>query len=264
MNISTATGMIPGTGICRMGAPMRIRDTATTVESAWDSLKGALLQFRTSRLRVALRRALDERSAELGKAYESAWTLVSVTYKRTNQFFRGHFATTLVLVLGVLISSTGFLLTSNHFQNRSQRAFDEPAAHYTAILSQEIDRYLEVINSVGTFMAASNEVDRWEFFALVGKSLPRFPGIQALEWIPRVPAEKRSDYEKQGEKDGLYGFQFTEKDTLGNTVPARERDEYYPVYTSSLSKATKASWDSTWPRAGKAVGPLIARATPGR
>jgi signal transduction histidine kinase len=64
----------------------------------------------------------------------------------------------------------------------------------------------------------------------VGKSLPRFPGIQALEWIPRVPAEKRSDYEKQGEKDGLYGFKFTEKDTLGNIVPARERDEYYPVY----------------------------------
>ena len=79
-------------------------------------------------------------------------------------------------------------------------------------------------------MAASNEVDRWEFFALVGKSLPRFPGIQALEWIPPRARGKRSDYEKQGEKDGLYGFQFTEKDTLGNTVPAREREEYYPVY----------------------------------
>ncbi|MEE8140752.1 MAG: hypothetical protein V3T66_07560, partial [Alphaproteobacteria bacterium] len=155
---------------------MRIRDTATTVESAWDSLKGALLQFRTSRLWDAPRRALDELPAELGKARDAAKVLVSVAYKRTNLFFRGHFPTTLVLVLGVFISSAGFLFTSNHFQNLSQRAFDEPAAHYTAILSQEIDRYLEIINSVGTFMAASNEVDRWEFFALVGKSLPRFPG----------------------------------------------------------------------------------------
>jgi len=230
MNFSIATGMIPGTGIRRMGAPMRIRNTAVTVESAWDSLRGALPQFRTSRIRDALRRACDARSADPGKAFESAWTLVSVAYNRTNQIFRGHFPTTLVLVLGVLISSTGFLLTSNHFQSRSQRAFDEPAAHYTAILSQEIDRYLEVINSVGTFMAASNEVDRWEFFALVGKSLPRFPGIQALEWIPRVTAEKRSEYEKQGERDGLYGFKFTERDSLGNFVPAREREEHYPVY----------------------------------
>jgi signal transduction histidine kinase len=230
MNISTANGMIPGTGICRMGAPVRIRDTATTVESAWDSLRGSLLQFRLSRLRDAWNRALDQLPAGMGIAPKTAWALVSVTYKRANLFFRGHFPAILVLVLGVLISSTGFLLTNNHFQQRSQRAFDEPAAHYTAILSQEIDRYLEVINSVGTFMAASNEVDRWEFFALVGKSLPRFPGVRALEWIPRVPAEKRSEYEKQGEKDGLYGFKFTERDTLGNIVPAREREEYYPVY----------------------------------
>ncbi len=230
--------MIPGTGICWMGAPMRIRDTATTVESAWDGLKGAFLQFRTSRLWDAPRHALDKLPAELGtklgaklgKAGDAARALVSVSYKRTNLFFRGHFPTTLVLVLGVFISSTGFLLTSNHFQNRSQRAFDEPAAHYTAILSQEIDRYLEVINSVGTFMAASNEVDRWEFFALVGKSLPRFPGVQALQWIPRVTAEKRGEYEKQGERDGLYGFKFTERDTLGNLVPAREREEHYPIY----------------------------------
>jgi signal transduction histidine kinase len=207
-----------------------MKDTATTVKSAWDRLKGSLPKFRASRFRGAWRHALDKNSADLKSALESAWTLVSVSDTRKNPFFRGHFPAAVVLLLGVLISSTGFLLTNNHYQNRSQRAFDTPAAHYTAILSQAIDRYLEVINSVGTFMAASNEVDRWEFFALVGKSLPRFPGIQALEWIPRVPAEKRGDYEKQGEKDGLYGFHFTEMDTLGNTVRAHERDEYYPVY----------------------------------
>ncbi len=205
---------------------MRIKDTATTVESAWDSLKGSLPRFRARRLGGTRRSALDGLPAGLGRTLD----LVSATYKRTNQFLRGHFPSALVLVFGVLISGTGFLLTSNHYQSRSQRAFDTPATHYTAILSQAIDRYLEVINSVGTFMAASNEVDRWEFFALVGKSLPRFPGIKALEWIPRVSAEKRGDYEQQGEKDGLYGFKFTEKDALGNTVPARERDEYYPVY----------------------------------
>ncbi len=213
-----------------MGAAVHIKDTATTVESTWDSLKGSLLQFRASRFRGARRRALDRLPAAPRNALKNAWDLVSVAYRRTNLSLRGHFPAALALVLGVLISSTGFLLTSNHYQSRSQQAFDTPAAHYTAILSQAIDRYLEVINSVGTFMTASNEVDRWEFFALVGKSLPRFPGIQALEWIPRVAAEKRSDYEKQGEKDGLYGFRFTEKNALGNIVPAGERDEYYPVY----------------------------------
>jgi len=209
---------------------VHIKDTATTVETVWDSLKGAFPRFRAGPIPGAWRRVRGGFSAGFGKALDAAWPLVAAAYGRANFFLRGHLPTAMVLMLGVLISGTAFLLTSNFYQNRSQQAFDRPAAHYTAIFSQAIDRYLEVINSVGTFMTASNEVDRWEFFALVGKSLPRFPGIRALVWIPRVPAEKRGDYEKQGQKDGLYGFGFTEKDTLGNIVPARERDEYYPVY----------------------------------
>ncbi|MCH8000419.1 MAG: hypothetical protein IIA34_02005, partial [Proteobacteria bacterium] len=169
-----------------MGMPVRIKDTATTVETVWDSLKGAFPRFRAGRIPGAWRRARGGLPAGFGKALDAAWPLVAAAYGRANSFLRGHLPTALVLMLGVLISGTGFLLTSNFYQNRSQQAFDRPAAHYTAIFSQAIDRYLEVINSVGTFMAASNEVDRWEFFALVGKSLPRFPGIRALVWIPRV------------------------------------------------------------------------------
>ena len=209
---------------------VRIKGTTITVETLWDSLKGAFPRFRADPVLGAWRRVRNGFSAKCGTVLRAAWPLAAAAYARANFFLRGHLPSALVLMLGVLISGTGFLLASNFYQNRSQQAFDRPAAHYTAILSQEIDRYLEVINSLGTFMAASNEVDRWEFFNLVGKSLPRFPGIQALVWVPRVPAEKRTEYEKQGEKDGLYGFQFTETDTLGNTVPASERDEYYPVY----------------------------------
>jgi len=235
-----------------VGTLVRIKGTATTVETLWDSLKGAFPRFRAGAILGACRRVRDGFPAKCEKVLCAAWPLAAAAYARANFFLRGHLPSALVLMLGVLISGTGFLLTSNFYQNRSQQAFDRPAAHYTAVLSQEIDRYLEVINSLGTFMAASNEVDRWEFFNLVGKSLPRFPGIQALAWVPRVPAEKRTDYEKQGEKDGLYGFQFTETDTLGNTVPANARDEYYPVYYVEpfegnqviLGLDLASSWDS--------------------
>ncbi len=149
---------------------------------------------------------------------------------RVTPVLRAHSPIIIAGVLGVVISIAGFWAARNHYQTRTQHEFERPAAHYTAVVSKAIDRYLEVIISVGTFMTASHEVDRWEFFALAGKNLPRFPGIQALEWVPRVSAEQRQHYEKQGERDGLYGFRFTEKDTFGNTVPAQERNEYFPVY----------------------------------
>ncbi len=214
MNISTAGGIIPDH--MPGGTPVRIKDTATTVETVWDSLKGAFPRFRAGSIPGAWRSVRGGFGAGFRagfgtgfgagfkKALDAAWPLVAAAYRRANFFLRGHLPTALVLMLGVLISGTGFLLTSNFYQNRSQQAFDRPAAHYTAIFSQAIDRYLEVINSVGTFMAASNEVDRWEFFALVGKSLPRFPGIRALVWIPRVPAENRGDYVKLLVNEGIY------------------------------------------------------------
>ncbi len=144
---------------------MRIKDTATTVETVWDSLKGAFPSFRAGPIPGAWRRVRGGFpagfGAGIGKAFDAAWPLVAAAYGRANFFLRGHLPTAMVLMLGVLISGTGFLLTSNFYQNRSQQAFDRPAAHYTAIFSQAIDRYLEVINSVGTFMAASNAVARW-------------------------------------------------------------------------------------------------------
>jgi signal transduction histidine kinase len=213
-----------------MGTPVRAKDTATTVDLTSGSLSGSFPPFSATRLRDAGARALDRLSAGSSKGLAMTAARISALARAANSVLRGRFPIAVVLVSGLAISTTGFVLTSKHYQNRSQRAFDTPAAHYTAILSQAIDRYLEVINSIGTFMAASNEVDRWEFFALVNKSLPRFPGIQALEWIPRVPADARGDFEARGERDGLYGFQFSQTDPLGNRVPAARRDEYYPVY----------------------------------
>jgi hypothetical protein len=156
MKISTANGMIPDDPPDgHRSAHKRRRNNSRP-----DSLKGSLPRFRVNRLRDAGRRVFGELAAGLRKALEAAWVLVLVPYKRANLLLRGHFPTALVLVLGILISGTGFMLTSNHYKSRSQQAFDRPAAHYTAIVSQTIERYLEVINSVGAFMAASNEVDR--------------------------------------------------------------------------------------------------------
>jgi signal transduction histidine kinase len=209
---------------------VRAKETAATVEAALGNLKASLPRIRADRLLAVWKRTLEGRQTGSEKPQKAMWAAVARAYKRANAHLQGHLAIALVLALGVLISATGYLLTNSYYQNRSQQAFDGPATHYTAIFSQAIDRYLEVVNAIGTFMTAYNEVDRWEFFALAEKNLPRFPGIQALEWVPRVPAEKRTEYEEQGQKDGLYGFQFTERDAQGNAVPARERDEYFPIY----------------------------------
>ncbi|MFQ5974071.1 MAG: CHASE domain-containing protein, partial [Alphaproteobacteria bacterium] len=135
-----------------------------------------------------------------------------------------------MVLLGVTLSTIGFVHTRKLERDRVERAFERPAAHYTAVVAQAIDRYVEVVNSIGSFMVASNEVDRWEFYALAENNLPRYPGIQSLSWIPRVADGERAAYEQQAQTDGLFGFQFMEGNAREELVPAATREEYFPVY----------------------------------
>ncbi len=143
---------------------------------------------------------------------------------------QAHLPVIVVGVFGVLISGVGYVVAQQYYETQSKQAFDRPATRYTAIVSNAINRYLEVINSVGAFMAASNDVDRWEFFGLAENSLSRYSGIETLGWVPRVPAEQRETYERRAQVDGLYGFRFTEYDVQGTRVAAQRRAEYFPLY----------------------------------
>ncbi len=151
-------------------------------------------------------------------------------HARTYQLLRGRIAIILVLVVGTAITGVGYVLTQSVYTQRAQRAFERPASHYTAAVSSAIDRYLDVFNSIASFMAASNQIDRWEFYSLAENNLPRFPAIQTLSWVPRVLSEERTAYERTAEIDGLYGFSITERDAGGEFTRATQRPEYFPVF----------------------------------
>ncbi len=137
----------------------------------------------------------------------------------------------------ILIAMTGVALSigaSIWIDNLSREAFRIEFARRAllqgAIIQEKINRNVEIVKSIGSFYAASREVERSEFRAFVARPLSQHPGIQALEWLPRVPHEKRSAYEEAARLDGLEGFRITERQKQGVMVPAEDRDEYFPVY----------------------------------
>ena len=159
-----------------------------------------------------------------------ARVLGGVEFYRTGAPRHERLLTVLVFLLGIVIATGGFFAVQYHYRTKAQKAFEGPAAQFTAVLAKAADRYSEVVNSVGAFLTATGEVSRWQFFDFTRETLPRHPGIPALEWIPRVPGGQRAAYEKQAVADGLFGFRFTERNDLGNLVTAWERPEYYPVF----------------------------------
>lgn len=143
---------------------------------------------------------------------------------------RQYFPLGLVAWLGIGLSVLAFTVV-DELKNAHLRAdFVRDANDEIIALRQGIASYLEVLHSIRSHFAASSNVERRDFHTFVEQALKRHPGIQALEWIPRVPASQRAAYEQAARKDGYPDFQITEREAQGHMVPAASRDEYFPVY----------------------------------
>jgi PAS domain S-box-containing protein len=131
---------------------------------------------------------------------------------------------------GIAVSFVSFMIIYTVERNETKERFYRAAESNVSLLDQGLDAYMIVLQSLAAFHDASEVITRQAFSRFVNGFLTRYPGIQALEWIPRVPASSRASYEESARRDGFPGFQITERNAHGEIALASERSEYFPVY----------------------------------
>jgi len=137
-------------------------------------------------------------------------------------WFMGVGGLALSIVVPLLIRAWEWRQIHSDFQIAAQ------ARAAAVIAAVDENRYL--MRSLLTIFETDDHVSRIEFRKLVESLAPRSAGIQAVGWAPRVSAAQRSDFEAEARREGLPGFQITEKTSAGKTVRASNRDEYFPIY----------------------------------
>ncbi len=142
----------------------------------------------------------------------------------------GPMAAVIAFIFGFAVSIGAFFTVQSLYRADALKGFEGPAAQFTVAVSQSLERYLEILNAVGAFFAASNEVDRWEFFEFARETLPRYQGVTALTWVPRVLDEEREAFEHRARDDGLFGFRFKDLGGGAEQTTAAARDVHYPVF----------------------------------
>jgi len=136
----------------------------------------------------------------------------------------------LTVIIGIILSITASFTTYNLEHKRILAEFRQLAIDRAAMLDQENRAVnLEVLEGIRGLFRSSEEVTRAEFRIFVTETIVRHPTIQALEWIPHIPAPKRGSYESAARIDGLTDFQIREKRD-GQMITAANREEYFPVY----------------------------------
>ncbi len=121
------------------------------------------------------------------------------------------------------------LYSSTSEKRRLQLEFESECAEMTDAIDRDLGGVLEILQSIRSFFDSSIEVDQTEFDTFVTPSLSRHPGIQALEFVPRVGDTERPALEEAMRKGRSKNFQILERDPKNEPIPAATRPEYFPV-----------------------------------
>ncbi|MHC4404033.1 MAG: CHASE domain-containing hybrid sensor histidine kinase/response regulator [Planctomycetota bacterium] len=140
------------------------------------------------------------------------------------------------LTAGAVVSVVFWLWLARQERELVESQFQRDAQNRVRSIERQLQKDLDIIQSLSAFYAGSNDVLRHEFRAYAEEMLPtdengRIGGdVQALEWVPRITEAERAEHEEMTQGQGYPDYEITEMAETGRPVRAGSRAEYFPVW----------------------------------
>ncbi len=157
-----------------------------------------------------------------------------------------------IVLVGIVLSLSVFAVLRHRAVDARRMAFERQAHQLAIGVMSAFELPVEVLHSVVShFNASAGPVTRDGFHTFVGPALARHQAVYAFEWMPKVDAQDRAEYEQRARDDGLLGFSFRQLDTDGDgdgdgdLIIAKERAWYLPVYYMVPARQQVLGYDST-------------------
>jgi len=131
--------------------------------------------------------------------------------------------------LAIPLIVVGVLVTVAHRATQDSRR--EHTSREMAAIENELQFALNAqvtnLHLVERLLTVAPHVDRAQFADFAAQTLA--PGVEALEWVPRVAATDRAAFEAAARRDGLSDFRILEVTESGTPIEAPPRSEYFPT-----------------------------------
>ncbi|MCH9003433.1 MAG: CHASE domain-containing protein, partial [Planctomycetes bacterium] len=136
----------------------------------------------------------------------------------TNSKRRGRVLIAVVSCAGLAVSIIIFALLRRAENFHIRADFKDKATEHASAVERSIESKFVVLASLQAFVTTREKLDRRHFRMFVEPLLARVHGIQGLAWLPRVRDADRAAFEAAAQRDGLPGFQITERNAQGQMV----------------------------------------------
>ena len=134
-----------------------------------------------------------------------------------------------IFVVASTVTIAAFLATRNQSHRTLEAEFVAAARERAVAIERSVWDRLVILESIHAMYSSAGD-PRPEFRALVEPIISEMHGIQSLEWVVRVTNEQRDGFEAARRREGIAGYQITERRAQGVMVRASERDDYYTVF----------------------------------
>ncbi len=133
------------------------------------------------------------------------------------------------LVIGLLATVIAYVAVQTREKQLIETQFTFDASQRLRAIERNVEANLAVLESISAFYGSSEVVERDEFAGFAKAMLKDRPTIHAVEFAPRVDAAGRELHEQTTQAEGFDGYVIRELAEDGSTIPAGERDVYFPV-----------------------------------
>ncbi len=153
------------------------------------------------------------------------------------------------LVLGAGLSVAAFLLVQRSERQRVEQEFTWRSRSHAQTLRVNIQRLEECLYTMRNVFQSSGHISYAEFATVTEDLRRRHPGIQLIQWLPRVKNKDRAEFEDLGKKEITPTYEILEKNEDKSTnVRSADYPEYAPVYYVDPKQGNEVAWGFDWYR----------------
>jgi diguanylate cyclase (GGDEF)-like protein len=141
--------------------------------------------------------------------------------------------------IGCGLTITAATLAARWEERVARQDFTAVSESHLLVLQNGWNEYLNKLVALRAFFESFDAVTRPEFEIFTQRLLRGESAVQNFSWVPRVSKDERWAYEYLAASDGIADFSIKAVPRHGTLVPSPERDEYLPIFYSTLPKKNR-------------------------
>ncbi|MCF6339371.1 MAG: CHASE domain-containing protein [Sulfurimonas sp.] len=136
----------------------------------------------------------------------------------------------LILVIGIILSISVYYIVNGYERTKIKNYFEFNAQTHFLSLKRDVNKNINLVNSMAAMFSSSVYVTRKEFQNFVDIVLEQNPNIQGFSWNPYIKNTEQNIYIEKAQQDGFNDFEITGFNFNGKIIKNPNKKYYIPIY----------------------------------